>query len=271
MVSSHPQNPSKGQQPNTWLELAIRNRLDGFPVAENNAFCESSKTLAEESLLSHAKEYDDRHKGLSPIRPSADNISKFVRSIQDFMTGISTGRVTGLDISALVVGAVRTVIGFAIKFETFFVKLIDILCRLAGYIEPLAEFAESKNTVIVEHIAGAYSGLLTFCRDARRVFEKYESFGRSASIWTFIRTHWDPFVAEFRHMEARLKLHLEIVLHSATSSLLDESYRGNFEVELDYSQEDVRHKGKAFPLFDHKFALRFPSVNALDRKRNFLL
>lgn len=254
MDSSSSQAPSS-DQPNTWLELAIRDRINELTDAEKDVFFKATSTSAENDLLPYVKDYDDRHEGLSAIRPRAERISKFVSFLEDLMARVlSTGSPSKLDIPALVLGGVRAVIKLAMTFEIFFTKIIDMFCHLADCIEPLAEYTGSNNVVIIEQTAAAIADLLIFCRDACSVMEKYRESERSISIWTFIRSHWNPFETNFRDVESKLKLHLEVIRQPATSQLLDETYRGNFEVELDFYREQNREKGEA--------PFHFPSIHS---------
>lgn len=236
-------------QPNTWLELAIRGRLSQLCEDERSSFLEASPSLAEADLLSYVKDYDDRHKELSVTRPQAERLATFVRIMRDFMAGVSARSHSKPDVSALVLGGIRAAIDASMAFETFFTKILAMSCRLADYIEPLSGYVESKNVVVIESMATVIFDLLIFCRDVCRVIGKFREARSSVSIWTFIRTHWDPFETGFTDLEAKLKLHLEIIRGSAGTSLLDETYRGNFEVQMDFYWEQNREKGE-YPVRD---------------------
>lgn len=214
-------------QPNTWLELAIRGRLSQLCEDERSSFLEASPSLAEVDLLSYVKDYDERHKELSVMHPQAERLANFVRIMRDFMAGVSARSHSKPDISALVLGGIRAAVDASMAFETFF----------------------TKNVVVIESMATVIFDLLIFCRDVCRVIGKYREARSSVSIWTFIRTHWDPFETGFTDLEAKLKLHLEIIRGSAVTSLLDETYRGNFEVQMDFYWEQNREKGE-YPVRD---------------------
>lgn len=226
MASSRSPTPSR-DQPNTWLELAIRNHINELTDADKDGFLKHTPTPSEIDLLSYMKDYDDRHEGLSPLRLRVERVSRFVIFFECLMAPVSpTGRPSKLDIPALVLGGVRAVINLAMTFETFFAKIIDMLCRLADCIEPLAEYAGSNNVVIIEQTAAVIADLLVFCRDTSSVMEKY------------------------RDRESVRSRSMEVILQSAASFLSkDEAYRGNFEVELDFCREQNRRKVRFHPGF----------------------
>ncbi|KAK2757302.1 hypothetical protein FQN54_004816 [Arachnomyces sp. PD_36] len=242
MSLPHPPTPST-DQPNTWLELAIRNRLNDLPDADKIVFTETSDTSTEDELLSYSRKYDSEHIGLPPIEPQAEAVSRFVRSLVE-VTSVISGSSSKPNIVRLIPNGVRSVIALAMKCEPFFTKLIEMLCLLANYIQPLGEYARSENVTVIEQMAAVYGDLLTFCRDLRCLLAKWEEHGISRSIWTFIRTHWDPFEAEFKDLRSKLRLHQSIAHHCATPSEKDESYRGNFLVKLDGCQEENKEKAK---------------------------
>lgn len=173
--------------------------MEDLPQNEKDAFREASKTLDEETLLHHVKEYDDKHKELSSFRPRVERARiKISESSRAVHGGVAISIQPNPDTSALVVGAVRIlVLDLALRFVTFFTRLTDMLSRLSDYLEPLAMYPKVDDPNIVRQTAAAYGDLLKFCKDARRVFIHDGADRRRSSIWTFIPVQWGPFEAKF--------------------------------------------------------------------------
>lgn len=243
-VASSPRVPPAKSQQNASLELAIQKHLDKLPEADKDSFREASKTLTEATLLSRAKEYDSRYQKQSAFRPRAEGISKFLRTLDQFMGGVTIGLQSKPEISALVVGGVRLIIDFAVRFVTFFIKLTDMICHLTDYLEPLKKYAESKDPVIIEEIAAAYGDILEFCRQVRGVFMNGEEVKRWTSVRTFIHMQWEPFETRFGDINSNFQHHVKIIQLSASASQLVETHRGNLEAELERRRVRMREKGR---------------------------
>ena len=128
--------------PNLALELAIRKHLDGLPEAEKDAFREASKTITQDNLLATVHAYDGDHKRSSSFRPQAERLSKLLNLLNRFMAGVCTTIQANPDPSSIIVSAVRVVISLTVEFVTSFDRLIDMLCRFADYLGPLAEYSK---------------------------------------------------------------------------------------------------------------------------------
>src|SRR2546423_7987968 len=102
------------------LQLAIERHLNGLPEADKENFRQASKQIANESLLSQVKAYDEDHKQMSHFRPHAEGLSQFLGVLDRFMAGVAIGIQANPDISSIVVGAMRIVIDLALSFVTFF-------------------------------------------------------------------------------------------------------------------------------------------------------
>jgi hypothetical protein len=209
---------------NRALQLAIERHLNVLPEADKEAFRQASKQIANESLLSQVKAYDEDHKQVSQFRPHAEALSRFLGLLDRFMAGIAIGIQANPDISSIVVGAVRIVIGLALSFVTFFARLSEMLSRFSDFLTPLAKYAEAstKEEVIQESLANVYTDLMQFCCRARHVFIDQKGLKRSWTSWRlFWRLQWVPFEEEFGKIESDIQHHLDVLQHSAQASGLN--------------------------------------------------
>ncbi|KAK2760285.1 hypothetical protein FQN54_002353 [Arachnomyces sp. PD_36] len=240
-VASSPPVSTKSPQ-NAALELAIQKHIDKLPEAEKVAFQEASKALTDATLLSRAKEYDNRYRDRSAFRPQAEKISKSLGTLEQFMAGITIVSQSHPEIASLAVGGVRLVIDFAIRFVTFFIKLTDAICNFTDYLEPLGKYATSKDPIIVNAVAAAYGDLLDFCGEVRSVFMDGGEERRWTSVRTFIRVQWEPFEAKFGVIGSNFQHHLDVVHHSASASQLEETRKENLEARLERRRVQMKDK-----------------------------
>jgi hypothetical protein len=209
---------------NRALQLTIERHLNDLPEADKEAFRQASKQIANESLLSQVKAYDEDHKQVSQFRPHAEALSRFLGLLDRFMAGIAIGIQANPDISSVVVGAVRIVIGLALSFVTFFARFSEMLSRFSDFLAPLTKYAEAstKEELIQQSLANVYMDLLQFCCRARHVFIDQKGLKRSWTSWRlFWRLQWVPFEEEFGKIESDMQHHLDILRHSAQASGLN--------------------------------------------------
>src|ERR1700733_5762371 len=209
---------------NRALQLAIERHLNVLPKADKEAFRQASKQIANESLLSQVKAYDEDHKKVSQFRPHAEALSRFLGLLDRFMAGIAIGIQANPDISSVVVGAVRIVIGLALSFVTFFARFSEMLSRFSDFLAPLTKYAEAstKEELIQQSLANVYTDLLQFCCRARHVFIDQKGLKRSWTSWRlFWRLQWVPFEEEFGKIESDMQHHLDVLQHSAQASGLN--------------------------------------------------
>jgi len=102
--------------------LAIERHLNTLPEADKEAFRQASKQIANESLLSQVKAYDEDHKQVSQFRPHAEALSLFLIVLGRFMAGVAIGIQANPEISSIAVGAMRIVIELALSFVSFFAR-----------------------------------------------------------------------------------------------------------------------------------------------------
>jgi ankyrin repeat domain-containing protein 50 len=208
---------------NRALQLVIERHLNALPEADREAFRQASKQIANESLLSQVKTYDEDHKQESQFRPHAEALSRFLGLLDRFMAGIAIGIQANPDVSSIVVGAVRIVIGLALSFVTFFARFSEMLSRFSDFLAPLAKYAEAstKEELIQESLASVYTDLLQFCCRAHHVFIDQKGLKRSWTSWRlFWRLQWVPFEEEFGKIESDMQHHLDVLQHSAQASSL---------------------------------------------------
>jgi hypothetical protein len=209
---------------NRALQLAIERHLDALPETDKEGFRQASKQIANDSLLSQVKAYDEDHKQVSQFRPHAEALSRFLGLLDRFMAGVAIGIQANPDISSIVVGAVRIVIGLALSFATFFARFSEMLSRFSDFLAPLTKYAEAstKEELIQEALANVYAGLLQFCYRARHVFIDQKGLKRSWTSWRlFWRLQWMPFEEEFGKIESDIQHHLDVLRHSAQATGLN--------------------------------------------------
>jgi ABC-type multidrug transport system fused ATPase/permease subunit len=209
---------------NRALQLAIERHLNALPEADKKAFRQASKQIANEGLLSQVKTYDEDHKQESQFRPHAEALSRFLGLLDRFMAGIAIGIQANPDVSSIVVGAVRIVIGLALSFVTFFARFSEMLSRFSDFLAPLTKYAEAstKEELIQESLASVYTDLLQFCCRAHHVFIDQKGLKRSWASWRlFWRLQWVPFEEEFGKIELDMQHHLDVLQHSAQASSLN--------------------------------------------------
>jgi ankyrin repeat domain-containing protein 50 len=230
---------------NRALQLAIERHLNALPEADKEGFRQASKQIANETLLCQVKAYDEDHKEVSQFRPHAEALSRFLGLLDRFMAGIAIGIQANPDISSIVVGAVRIVIGLALSFVTFFARFSEMLSRFSDFLAPLAKYAEAstKEELIQESLANVYKDILQFCCRARHVFIDQRGLKRSWTSWRlFWRLQWMPFEEEFGKIESDMQHHLDVLRHSAQATGLN--------VTLDASgSERARRERERGPYF----------------------
>jgi hypothetical protein len=208
---------------NLALEKALVIHLQKIPDAEKAACVQASKTIDERTQLSNVRAHDVAHKDSSSFRPHAERLSKFLDFLNRFMGGVAIGIQANPEISAVVVGAVRIVIDLAMKFTTFFSRLIDMVCTFEDYLGPLAEYAQAADIELVgKTVVNAYKNVLDFAWKARRVFVDDNGDPRRwTSFRTFIRQHWETFESEFLSIKEDMQHHLDVLLHSVQALQFD--------------------------------------------------
>src|SRR5271170_6681178 len=185
---------------NRALQLAIERHLNALPEADKEAFRQASKQIANESLLSQVKAYDEDHK----------QVSQFLGVLDRFMAAVAIGIQANQDISSIAVGAMRIVIDLALSFVTFFARFSEMLSRFSDFLAPLTKYAEAstKAELIQESLANVYGDLLQFCYQARHVFIDQNGLERRWTSWRlFWRLQWVPFEEEFGKIESDMQHH----------------------------------------------------------------
>jgi hypothetical protein len=224
---------------NRALQLAIERHLNALPEADKEAFRQASKQIANESLLSQVKAYDEDHKQVSQFRPHTEALSRFLGVLDRFMAGVAIGVQANPDISSIAVGAMRIVIDLALSFVTFFARFSEMLSRFSDFLAPLTKYAEAstKAELIQESLANVYGDLLQFCYRARHVFIDQKGLKRKWTSWRlFWRLQWVPFEEEFGKIESDMQHHLDVLRHSAQASGL------NATLDASRSERDRRER-----------------------------
>jgi hypothetical protein len=217
---------------NIALQQAIKTYLDKIPDAEKKVFQEAAKNISEDNILSKVRDYDNTHGKSSAFRPHAERLSKFLDLLNRFMGGVAIGIQAYPEISSLVVGAVRIIIDLAIGFVTFFSKMTDMLCQFEDYLGPLAEYAKASqdSKLLKDRVANVYGNMLEFCQKARRVFVDTNGEPRKlTSTRLFLRQHWEPFETEFAPIRAHMEHNLNVLLHAAQASQLNDNQEAKQE------------------------------------------
>jgi ankyrin repeat domain-containing protein 50 len=222
--STHgPEETTESNTGNPALELATARHLNALPDQEKEVFRETSKNLTDENILIKVRECDVAHKDNSHFRPRAEALSRFLGLLDRFMAGVTIGLQANPDISAIVVGGVRTVIDLAVHFITFFTKLSDMLCSFSDHLKCLAEYAKAslQEELLLETLASVYGDLLQFCKHAYRVFTENGVPRRWISWRAFWRIQWISFEQEFGKIESDMQHHLDVLRHSAQALSLN--------------------------------------------------
>lgn len=212
---------------NLALLLAISRHTEGLSGPEKEDFLTASKTITDKNILKGIKDYDAKHYKDSYYRPKAEGISKFLSLLNRLMggvTAVASASQASPEISSMVLGGVRLVLDFAIKFFEYFTSLSEMLCQFGQILGPLAEFAKfpEQEGVVFEALANVYGDLLKFCQCARNLFVDEKNQPRNTS-WTVLgNTLWTPFQVEFGTIKQDMQNHLRALDLSALAKIRNE-------------------------------------------------
>lgn len=203
---------------NPALHVAIQAHIARISTEEKPLFLEETKSFSQQDLFARIRAFDNSYQSHSDFRPRAAKITTFIEFLERFVAGASIAIQSDPIIASIVVGGTLFVLQSALRFTTYFTKLVDMLERLSDYLSPLIEYARIQVPWVQNCTAAVYVDLLAFYKDARRIFVGSSGNHRTplelASL-TFVRSQWKPFETNFGTIEQSLKHHLNVLQHAA--------------------------------------------------------
>lgn len=149
-------------------------------------------------------------------------MERFLQLLDQFMASLTITIQSNPELSSLILGGIRVIIDFAVKFVTFFLRLSEMLDRLSEHLQHLEEYSASCSLPLIRNAtADVYGDLLKFCREARLVFVKPNGEPRKfVSFRQFLHVQWEPFETRFGDIESSFQHHLLVLLHSSQAKIL---------------------------------------------------
>lgn len=227
---------------NAAFDAAVEEFKKKLADEERDAFCQANTRISAEQLFAHVAKLDAMDKQSKP-RKAMEDISRFLRLLDQLVRGVSIGIQASPQISSLVIGGAKLIIDMAMNFVGFFQQLTSMINDLSGHLGHLEEFSRHKdNHLIMESAKHVYGGLLEFYHYAYRVFRDKKGQARSyLHLRSGIQAQWKPFEEVFGRIKSEIEEHLLILQLSANVATY--STVVNVESRMKKELEDRERKG----------------------------
>lgn len=204
---------------NAAFDAAVEEFKQRLTDEERDAFCKANTGISAEQLFEQVAKLDAMDKKTKP-RKAMEDVSRFLRLLNQLVGGVSIGIQASPEISSLVIGGAKLIIDMAMNFVGFFQKLTSMINDLSGHLGHLEEFSRHKdNQLIMESAKHVYGGLLEFYHYAYRVFRDKKGKTRShLHLRSGIQAQWRPFEEDFGRIKSEIEEHLRKLQLSANIS-----------------------------------------------------
>jgi hypothetical protein len=261
---TEPEKPISPAPKNNALHRAIEKHAAKLSEHERLSCMQAFHAIPETDILQRIASYDQDHEENSRFRQYADKLGSVFGVLDKFLKIVSPN-VSASPEATIAIGAIRAVLDIALSFLGFFGKLTSMICRLGGYLAPLAEYAKipQDQETLVNSLSAVYGDFLVFCQKAHAVFVDERGRARKMTAFrVFWRVQWMPFEADFGSIEDDLRHHLQVLQHSssavAASTALD--VRANQEVR---DKEDLLNWLSSFTYeerHEERFSKKHPGI-----------
>lgn len=201
---------------NAAFDAALEEFKKRLTDEERYAFCKANTRISPEQLFEHVAKLDAMDRKTRP-RKAMEDVSRFLRLLDQLVRGVSIGIQASPEISSLVIGGAKLIIDMAMNFVGFFQQLTSMINDLSGHLGHLEEFSRHKdNHLIMESAKHVYGGLLEFYHYAYRVFRDKKGQARShLHLRSGIQAQWKPFQEGFGRIKSEIEEHLRKLQLSA--------------------------------------------------------
>lgn len=207
---------------NAAFDAAVEEFKKRLTDEERDAFCQANTGISPEQLFEQVAKLDAMDKKTKP-RKAMEDVSRFLRLLNQLVGGVSIGIQASPEISSLVIGGAKLIIDMAVNFVSFFQQLTSMIKELSDHLGHLEEFSRHKdNHLIMESAKQVYGGLLEFYHHAYRVFRDKKGQARShLHFRSGIQAQWKPFEEIFGRINSEIQHHLRVLELSANVATYD--------------------------------------------------
>lgn len=207
---------------NAAFDAAVEEFKKRLTDEERDAFCQANTRISAEQLYEHVAKLDAMDKKTKP-RKAIEDVSRFLRLLNQLVGGVSIGIQASPEISSLVIGGAKLIIDMAMNFVGFFQQLTSMIKDLSDHLGHLEEFSRHKdNHLIMESAKYVYGGLLEFYHYAYRVFRDKKGRARShLHLRSGTQAQWKPFEEVFGRIDSEIQHHLRVLELSANVAIYD--------------------------------------------------
>ncbi|KAF2143515.1 uncharacterized protein K452DRAFT_172055 [Aplosporella prunicola CBS 121167] len=247
---------------NDIFRIAVQKHIDSLPENEREHFQRSYKDIDMKDTITAVRSMDTDHARQSAGRRRAEKVDKVVKILNPSLTALSLGFSVDpsiSQISSLVLGGLKMILKAAERWATFFTRLTDMLCHLGSYAEIWEGYATTSCSTeeavkpLKVCLAEIYGDMLSFCREATRIFFCFEHGKaiprRAVSFRVFHQQFWGDYEEVFQTIDLSLNQHiknLQLAVGFIQLSNESEINKKLDDLKLEFTDKTFRETKKAF-------------------------